>query len=632
LSACASCRALVHDPSGTAETRPQRSTDPIPLTVPGGFDSLQAEHLDTGSFVHPRARPVRVNPAPKQLGQYKLFERLGRGGVGVVYRARHQRLKKWVAIKLLPPERISNARTVARFQREMEIVGQLQHANIVAATDAGDEGGFHYLVMELVEGLNLGQLVRRAGTLPVPEACELIRQAALGLQHAHEQGLVHRDIKPSNLMVSSRGEVKVLDLGLALLRGEEPADPLTAVGQMMGTADYMAPEQWEASHEVDIRADIYSLGCTLYTLLTGGPPFPAPEYLSYARKMTAHTRIPARPVVDLRPDVPFAVADLVGRMLAKDPELRPQTPDQLARELASLASSANLERLYVSLPPPVRRPDDSSDSSLNESIADDSTRDSAALLAPAPPARNLLRWLVGAVILAGVALLVTASGALLSKAATTRDRTYPVGAVVHLLDRSPDELVWHNPSGQSQKSLDKAAQVLTVYSRSPVLLTLGTIDAKRYRFRVGLVQDLPWPGRCGVFFGVRPTDKPGQFRCQILQIEANPPPQQGYRVSRCVGFFEPRRSGEPIHSIRTIIGHPIPAPEAGENVLQVSIGEGGLNEVRFDTKISTTCSSLTGAAIEARAGFTPADYQGEFGVFANHSGVTFVNATLKRLE
>src|SRR5262249_36648202 len=160
---------------------------------------------------------------PSTLGQYQLLEKIGQGGMGTVYRALHPRLKKGVAVKVLSPSRTGDARAVARFQREMEAVGQLEDPHIVRATDAGEADGVHFLVMELIDGTDLSHLVRRRGPLDVADACELIRQAALGLQHAHEHGLVHRDVKPSNLLLSVRGELKVLDLGLALLsRNDQP--------------------------------------------------------------------------------------------------------------------------------------------------------------------------------------------------------------------------------------------------------------------------------------------------------------------------------------------------------------------------------------------------------------------------
>lgn len=240
--------------------------------------------------------------------------------MGTVYRAWHTRLKRDVALKTLQPERMNNLALIARFQREMEAVGKLDHPNLVRATDAGEERGVHFLVMEYVEGLDAARLVGKCGPLPLADACEIVRQAAVGLEHAHAHGLVHRDIKPSNLIVTLAGQVKVLDLGLALLHGYPDAGAeLTDSNQWMGTADFMAPEQGLDAHRVDIRADVYSLGCTLYKLLAGQAPFGGPQFSTPYKKMQAHSHEPVPPLVQYRSEVPIALLDIMDRMLAKSP-------------------------------------------------------------------------------------------------------------------------------------------------------------------------------------------------------------------------------------------------------------------------------------------------------------------------
>jgi serine/threonine protein kinase len=236
------------------------------------------------------------------IREYKLLAKLGEGGMGAVYKALHTRLDKVVALKVLPQGRMRDGGSVARFQREMKAVGRLDHPNIVRAMDAGEEDGTHFLVMEYVEGADLSLLAKNVGPLPVPDACELVRQAALGLQEAHEHGMVHRNIKPSNLILArsprkkSPPTLKVLDLGLALLaEALSPDQGLTSTGQMMGTIDYMAPEQGSDTHRVDIRADIYSLGATLYRLLTGTAPFAGDKFDTPVKKILAlATKSPRR--------------------------------------------------------------------------------------------------------------------------------------------------------------------------------------------------------------------------------------------------------------------------------------------------------------------------------------------------
>jgi serine/threonine protein kinase len=255
---------------------------------------------------------------PQQVREYQLLEKLGAGGMGEVFKAFHTQLERIVALKTLPPTRLNTPQAVSRFRREIRAAGSLDHPCIVRATDAGDVDGVHFLVMDYVEGLNLSQLVHRFGPLSVADSCELIRQAASGLEHAHVQGLVHRDIKPSNLMLSVSGQLKILDFGLARWQMDALADDgLTASGQIMGTLEYMAPEQFDDPHRVDSRADIYSLGCVLFFVLTGQPPFPRASYDSTYRLMAAHAAQPLPSVLKFRPDLPMPIVRLVERMLAK---------------------------------------------------------------------------------------------------------------------------------------------------------------------------------------------------------------------------------------------------------------------------------------------------------------------------
>jgi serine/threonine protein kinase len=242
----------------------------------------------------------------------------------------------------------------------MKAVGKLAHPNIVAAHDAGEFEGTHFLVMELIDGIDLSSLLRRIGPLGVADACELIRQAAVGLAHAHENGLVHRDIKPSNLMLSvpvaSQGTgagsdsgqlvVKILDLGLARL-GEDRAEAneLTTSGQMMGTLDYMAPEQGRDTHRVDIRADIYSLGATMFKLLCGEAPFSGAKYNTPVKMMMALATEGAPSIATKREGLPIELVGIVDRMLAKDPDDRFATPQDVAEALVVFADGSDLSAL-----------------------------------------------------------------------------------------------------------------------------------------------------------------------------------------------------------------------------------------------------------------------------------------------
>jgi serine/threonine protein kinase len=294
------------------------------------------------------------------LGPYIILERLGEGAVGYVYKARHQHMQRVVAMKVIRKELLTDQEVVGRFYREIHAVSQLVHPNVITAYDAGPAGQTHFFAMEYVEGIDLVRLTKETGPLPVDQACDYIRQAALGLQHIHERGLVHRDIKPSNLLVaqspgkassvtqlmppagsppgSSRwGLVKILDLGLARLT--EPVNgaaqsPLTvAGGGLRGTADYLAPEQAIDFHMADIRSDIYSLGCAFYFLLTGRPPF---DGGTLAQKLMKHQREAPPSVGKLTRNLPRRLPMVLARMMAKKPSDRFQNPAEAAEAIAGL--------------------------------------------------------------------------------------------------------------------------------------------------------------------------------------------------------------------------------------------------------------------------------------------------------
>jgi CHAT domain-containing protein/tetratricopeptide (TPR) repeat protein/tRNA A-37 threonylcarbamoyl transferase component Bud32 len=278
-----------------------------------------------------------------RLGPYEILAKLGNGSMGVVYKARHRELGKVVALKMLKREQADEV-AIARFKNEIRAVGRLEHPNIVVAHDAGEFQGIHYLVMQYVDGMDLARLVDRCGRLSIQDACEVIRQAAIGLHHAYERELVHRDIKPSNLILAADGQVRLLDLGLARSFGETPTDTLTAAGMLLGTADYLAPEQWDHPHAADVRADIYSLGCTLYHLLAGKAPFDDPTYRSVLSKMRAHVKVPP-PIKQQCPMIPARLSETLSRMLAKNPMDRFATPAEAASALEAFTTGCDLPGL-----------------------------------------------------------------------------------------------------------------------------------------------------------------------------------------------------------------------------------------------------------------------------------------------
>jgi serine/threonine protein kinase len=289
----------------------------------------------------------------RQIGDYEILGELGRGGMGVVYKAKHKLLQQTVAIKVLSQALLDDSQAVGRFKREMQLIGGLTHPNVVRALNAGESDGMHYLAMEFVEGLTLQKLVeyirvKDNGVLPIialGAACEAIRQSALGLQNAHDLKLIHRDIKPANLMIDYHGTVKILDLGLGKFAEERRNDyhsSLTVPGMVLGTVDYISPEQCENSGEADIRSDLYSLGCSLYFLLTGKPVYSGSKYDTMRKKLMAHIVGEVPSLRQTIPNLPKEIEAILQKTLAKDPAERFQTPIEFAEALEPFASPEEL--------------------------------------------------------------------------------------------------------------------------------------------------------------------------------------------------------------------------------------------------------------------------------------------------
>ena len=321
------------------------------------------------------------------IGPYCVLDKLGQGGLSQVFKAKHREHDNIVAIKIIKPEVFASPEGRQQFLQEVEAMARLDHPNIVQFCDADQWRDTFYFAMEYVEGTDLGKVVRLSGALPIHEACEYIRQTALGLQHAYERNLIHRDIKPVNLFLTqvslqpqlatalfaartdagapaaratlmAKWQIKILDWGLASLRHpNEAALEASADLSIVGTADYLAPEQARNANSADIRSDIYSLGCTLYFLLAGQPPFPDGTLM---QKILHHQQTEPRPLSDFRDDVPAGVTALLKRMLAKKPEDRFKTPVSVAMSLASFTrrpqagSSATLPTLRNAPMPPGR--------------------------------------------------------------------------------------------------------------------------------------------------------------------------------------------------------------------------------------------------------------------------------------
>lgn len=288
------------------------------LTEAGLMTAWQAEQLAKGKY-----RGFR-------LGKYTLKGHLGTGGMSSVYLSEHPIMRRPVAIKVLPKTRVAKSSYLERFELEARAVAALDHPNIVRAYDIDNEQDTHYIVMEYVEGRDFQRMVEHEGPLSYERAADYIAQAATGLQHAHEAGVVHRDIKPANCLVDKTGTVKVLDMGLAKFTGDETSLSAVHKDSVVGTADYLAPEQAVNSSRVDSRADVYGLGGTLYFLLTGHPPFPEG---TLTERLLKHQREEPKSIYADRPDAPPTLVDICRRMMAKKPEQRIQTASEVAHEL-----------------------------------------------------------------------------------------------------------------------------------------------------------------------------------------------------------------------------------------------------------------------------------------------------------
>jgi serine/threonine protein kinase len=274
--------------------------------------------------------------------KYLILRELNRGGMGVVYQARHKEMARQIVIKVIRRSLLDQPGALDRFRREIRAAAQLSHPNIVTAYDAEQAGDTHILVMEFVPGQSLAEVLEKKGPLPVEKACRYVRQAAAGLHHAYKRNMVHRDIKPSNLMLTPQGQVKILDFGLAKIISESSTrSGITASDTYMGTPEYSAPEQAQDARTADIRADIYSLGCTLYCLLAGSPPFREDTAM---KTVLAHIEKQPQPLTELRPDVPERLWRVIARLLAKESKMRYQKPSEVVLALAPFVKPSSKVR------------------------------------------------------------------------------------------------------------------------------------------------------------------------------------------------------------------------------------------------------------------------------------------------
>lgn len=634
----------------------QQRVDQIALPLGSGY-----EPTDPGA-VRPPQLTVR------QLGPYYLESLLGAGGMGAVYRAFHVNLKRTVALKLLPQERSSDPRFLRRFYAEMAAIGKLDHPHLVRAYDAGEASGYHFISMEFVDGKDLSAILRRIGPLTVPEACTIAVQVAEGLDYVQQHGLVHRDLKPSNLLLSTSGKVKIVDLGLAKLALEESSEgELTGSQQVVGTADYLAPEQIKPGRALDVRTDIYSLGATLYKLLAGSAPFSGKEHGTVAAKLVAHCSEKPDPVRSRRAAIPEEISAAIDRMLAKDPAERLQTPQEVIDTFSGYCGTSDLSRLIQAI---VKPPDDVDPDVRTATLDTDGGRSEETLTEPRPLTKAPSQGGVLALVIAVPLLIALAVG---TRYVVNRDdpqqpiqpvaalpprktpaeqnptpgigQTPPVPRTKHfcelqadeieslrwysLLDRDPHRLIWPRRSEVSSTALDQHRDQLYVQVSDTALLELGTVHTGNYVFSVDMYQGR-WSGGIGVFFGFR-EDWDGETRYITYQALRFSHSQLGVRdryfVSRTIEklTFKPGKYPSPF--LNTIASAEVEKPAPTPQSLELTVRGNKLRSVRFGGVTLAELINPMGAK-----DLIPDDHIGPFGLFAELTEVSFRNARIMQLE
>ena len=619
---------------------------------PPGPKGATAEYTPAGPDWLPAGVPAR-------LGRYALVRPLSEGGIGIVFEARHQFLEQRVAVKVLHPRLAGDPHFAARFRREMAAFGRVpDHPNLIRAPYAGEDNGVLYLVMEFADGADLGRVLGRYGRLPVPAACAAVLQALAGLEATHRAGLVHRDLKPANLMLTPEGVVKILDLGLARLRVPDGSrDDLTPSEVLMGTFDYQAPEQAADARAVDIRADIYSLGCTLYKLACGGVPFP--NRSAVAQKLLAHATAPFPP---LGPDAPPGLAAVVARMTAKNPADRYPTPAEAAAALAPFADPAGLVGLTeadaATAAWPGSAPDTPGPSGPTPATGHPADANTPPPRLPPPRPRGKRRRLTALAL----AAVVTAPGGYFAtrpaaptavvaapeppRADTPRPAAdpnppdprppadiRPIGTpardldaltqlyIFHdLLDRPPVEAVWNPAGGRATRSFDPDRKLLRIDSRHEALFHLGRLRKAAFAFEIQIEQGT-WSCGTGVYLGCRPSADPALpgLVFQYLRF-AEREDKFGKRFPTFArGRARVATRGERSVSDTTgVVAEDLASAPRQIAVIRVEVENSRLAQVLVNGQVM-------GKLVEREYNdqFTPADYGGDLGVMCYSTDAVF---------
>jgi serine/threonine protein kinase len=586
---------------------------------------------------------------PVLFDRYQILGIIGEGGMGIVFKGYHLNLKRHVAIKTLRFDRSQTDDMVSRFVKEMEAVGQMDHPNVVRATDAGEKNQVCYLVMDYLTGSDLSCLTKRHGRLSIADACGLICQAGAGLEYIH-QTRVHRDIKPSNLMLTTTGQVKILDLGLARFGVKESVGAdVTPLGQVMGTYAYMAPEQALSGVAVDCRADIYSLGCTLYKLLTGDVPFSGPEYSSVAAVVYAHCHVPLASVPTFAL-VPESMRDVLLKMMAKDPGERFQTAREVIEALtpfsesSALAPPGLLDRVKreVETTPVTPLPDPlpMELSRLMDHASETSQLTPMSSQAVAPiERRRWPRWLVGLCV---AACVVAAALIWFFPVGPFGQKPADLPPVVRAELRDLDDLVPHKnhglldlpllPIGFSAENPSKwrwdKSETIDARGADYLFFPMGTTSRSHFTFEVGITQ-APWTGNVGIFWGYRENPELKKSKAplqefawfQMLRIYQEPGHPNGVKdyVQRGRGTLRYNSRGEIAYTF-VPLDDDVVVLRTGEVILRIEIDANRLKGARLGAQpLPTVYSDLANNRYQADP------YQGSIGFFALKHAATFSN-------
>jgi serine/threonine protein kinase len=560
--------------------------------------------------------PVMMPSLPLTLGQYELVEPIGRGGMGRVFKAHHRHLKRTIAIKLLSPERAHDAEAVAAFLREMEAIGRLDSPYIVRATDASCVDGVYFLVMDYIPGADLARLLDRVPRLDVADACEIIRQAALGLQYAHENGLVHCDIKPSNLMLTDQGLVKILDLGLARFQAGNCA---TLSATVAGTVDYMAPEQWQPNAELDIRTDIYALGCTLFKLLTGSAPYEK----AGTNRCVSHESAPIPNLSERHSGVLVEMSVIATRMLAKKPEGRFGEPRDLALAVAPFCAGSRLPRLAQRVIGPT------SDTVRMRDFGETIVHRKSLPRAKAVPGKPWLALALALGLVVVVAICAVFSRRLFDRTRepwTSSSVAGPsieqAGTTEHIGGQTstwrPVKFVWPDDASGSFWEFDQDRNELFISCTGMALFSAGNIAAPSYEIRA-TIEQIHWE-RVGVFFGFRtPKNGPaGTAQYQLIELMGEHDGKFTFE-RHLVNLF-----GGRTHSVDICGISELPAI-AGPHVLTIRVQQGSLQSVHWDGK---RLNGLVASTMNRRL---PSD-SSAFGTFNDRSTSQFCNVVSQTRE